>query len=282
MIIFEQNNFERMPEKITSTANPRIKAVLELQQKAQARRTQQLIVVEGAREIRLALASGCKPNALFVCTERLQEREEAASSRRAFAPEQTTEVSAHVFERLAYREDSDGMMALLHPLNRHLAALEGDPAPLFIVLEAVEKPGNLGAILRTADAAGVSGVLVCDPRADIYNPNTIRSSVGCVFTVPVVPCTSAEAIHWLKKNNVRILTAALNAQRFYHECNLRGAAALVMGTEATGLTEQWLQAADENIMIPMRGMIDSLNVSVSTAILVFEAMRQRGFRQKNN
>ena len=277
MIIFEQNNPERMSEKITSTANPRIKAVLELQQKAQARRKQELIVVEGAREIRLALASGCTPNALFVCTDRLKEREEAVASRRAFAPEQVTEVSPHVFERLAYREDSDGMIALLRPLSHTLSELEAVPAPLIIVLESVEKPGNLGAVLRTADAAGVTGVLVCDPRVDIFNPNTIRSSVGCVFTVPVVSCTSAEAIAWLQKQHIRIFTAALNAERFYHQCDMRVPAALVMGTEATGLTQQWLDVADENIMIPMRGKIDSLNVSVSTAILVFEAMRQRGF-----
>lgn len=271
-----------MPEKITSTANPRIKWVVGLQKKSQERRQQQRIVVEGAREIRLALSAGCKPTDLFFCAERLSTREGGEESRSSFHADHCFPVSPHVFQKLAYREDSDGMIAVLEPPGFRLSSLESATNPLFIVLESVEKPGNLGAILRTADAAGVTGVLVCDPRADIYNPNTIRSSVGCVFTVPVVPCSSAEAISWLKKNNIRILTAALNAQRFYHECNLQGPAALVMGTEATGLTGQWLQAADENIMIPMRGKIDSLNVSVSTAILVFEAMRQRGFRQKNN
>jgi TrmH family RNA methyltransferase len=141
----------------------------------------------------------------------------------------------------------------------------------------VEKPGNLGAVLRTADAAGVDAVIVCDPRADLYNPNTIRSSIGCVFTVPVVCCESAEAIAWFKSKGIKIFTAALTAAHFYHEADLTQATALVMGTEATGLTSKWLEAADVNIKIPMQGRIDSLNVSVSTAILVFEAMRQRGF-----
>lgn len=267
-----------MQDKISSTSNQKIKEILLLQQKSQERRKRNLMVVEGAREIRLAITSGCKPVSVFYCAELFTEKEDVSALLSAFHADTQYGVSPNVFSTVAYRDSSDGLIAVMVPVIYSLSGLEKKKNPLVIVLESVEKPGNLGAILRTADAAQVDAVIVCDPRADFYNPNTIRSSIGCVFTVPVVSCESAEAIKWLKKNKIRIFTAALNAQHFYHECDLSGPAALVMGTEATGLTKQWLEASDENIMIPMRGKIDSLNVSVSAAILVFETMRQRGFR----
>jgi TrmH family RNA methyltransferase len=144
-------------------------------------------------------------------------------------------------------------------------------------LEAVEKPGNLGAILRTADAASVDAVIICDPLTDIYNPNAIRSSIGCVFTNQIVSTSSDKAIEWLKNNNIRAYAAALTARKNYHETDLTGSTAIVMGTEANGLTQKWLNQTDVQIIIPMCGDIDSLNVSTSTAILIFEAMRQRNF-----
>lgn len=266
-----------MPDKISSTSNPKIREVLVLQQKSQERKKLNLMVVEGAREIRLATTSGSKARSVFFCPELFSNKEDNDSLLAAFPENGRFEVTPKVFSSLAYRDKSDGLIALMEPAVITLNDLEQKKDPMFIILESVEKPGNLGAILRTADAARVDAVIVCDPLADFYNPNTIRSSIGCVFTVPVVSSDSTVTIHWLKKHHIRILTAALNAQRFYHECDLTGPAALVMGTEATGLTQQWLDAADENIMIPMRGKIDSLNVSVSTAVLVFEAMRQRGF-----
>ncbi len=266
-----------MSEKISSTSNPRIKDVLQLQQKSQERRQRNLIVVEGWREIQLAINAGCVVKTLFICPELLRPEIDIELLNVQVPPANQVEVSSKVFSVMAYRETSDGMIALMIPVVYKLDQLVTKKNPLFIVLESVEKPGNLGAILRTADAAAVDAVLVCDPRADLYNPNTIRSSIGCVFTVPVISCESAEAIRWFKVHQVKIMTAALSASHWYHEADLKGAIALIMGTEATGLTAQWLEAADENIKIPMRGKIDSLNVSVSTAILVFEAMRQRGF-----
>ena len=151
--------------------------------------------------------------------------------------------------------------------------------PLILVLEAVEKPGNLGAVLRTADAAKVDAVIICDPLSDLYNPNTIRSSIGCIFTNQVVSCNSSEAIAWLREMNIPTYAAELTATDFYHETDLSGPIALIMGTEATGLSRLWLDGAEHRIKIPMLGRIDSLNVSISAAVLVFEAMRQRGFRK---
>jgi TrmH family RNA methyltransferase len=146
------------------------------------------------------------------------------------------------------------------------------------VLEAVEKPGNLGAILRTADAAAVDAVIVCDPLCDLYNPNVVRSSVGCLFTVQTAVCSSQQALDWMRRHKINILAAELQASQWYHQTDMRLSTAIVMGTEADGLSSFWLNNADERIKIPMRGYIDSLNVSVSTAVLCFEAMRQRGFR----
>ena len=147
--------------------------------------------------------------------------------------------------------------------------------PLVIVLEAVEKPGNLGAVLRSADASGADAVIVCDPLTDLYNPNLIRSSIGGIFTVPVAAASSEETIEWLKSRNIRIYTAQLQDSKWYYDTDMRGGTALVMGTEATGLTDIWRKAADAHIKIPMLGKLDSLNVSVSAAILLFEAVRQR-------
>ena len=144
-----------------------------------------------------------------------------------------------------------------------------------MVLESVEKPGNLGAVLRSADAAGVDAVIVCDPLTDLYNPNLIRSSIGALFTVPCVACTSEECIHFLKERGIQILTAQLQDSRLYYDVDMRRPTAIVMGTEATGLTQQWRLAADAHIRIPMLGRLDSLNVSVSAAVLMYEAVRQR-------
>jgi TrmH family RNA methyltransferase len=147
--------------------------------------------------------------------------------------------------------------------------------PLVVVLERVEKPGNLGAILRSADAAGVSAVIVCDPLTDLYNPNLIRSSVGAIFSVPSVACSSEACISFLKAKGIQILTAQLQDSHLYYDTDMRQATAIVMGTESTGLTDVWRRAADAHIRIPMLGRLDSLNVSVSAAILLFEAVRQR-------
>ena len=185
------------------------------------------------------------------------------------------EVTPEVYAKISYREGTEGIMAEVKTPERKLADLQLPERPLVVVLESVEKPGNLGAVLRSADAAGADAVLVCDPLTDLWNPNLIRASIGAVFTVPCVACSSADAIAFLKARGIRILTAQLQDSSLYYDCDMTGGTALVMGTEATGLTDAWREAADAHIRIPMLGRLDSLNVSVSAAILLFEAVRQR-------
>ncbi len=185
------------------------------------------------------------------------------------------EVSKEVYARISYREGTEGVIAEVRTPERRLEDIVLPDKPLVVVLESVEKPGNLGAVLRSADAAGADAVLVCDPLTDLWNPNLIRASIGAIFTVPCVACSSVEAIAFLKARGIRILTAQLQDSSLYYDCDMTVGTALVMGTEATGLTDAWRAAADAHIRIPMLGRLDSLNVSVSAAILLFEAVRQR-------
>lgn len=185
------------------------------------------------------------------------------------------QVSEQVYSKIAYRGTTEGVMAVMKVRHIALDDLHTGEDPLIIVMEAVEKPGNLGAVLRSADAAKADAVVICDPLTDIYNPNLIRSSIGAVFTVPCVACTSEECIDFLKRKGIKILTAQLQDSRLYYDTDMKKATAIVMGTEATGLTTVWRDAADAHIRIPMLGQLDSLNVSVSAAILLFEAVRQR-------
>ncbi len=264
-------------EKITSLQNPRIKNLIRLQAKARERREEQLVVVEGAREIFIALNNGYQPESLFICPELFAKTDYPEIARRI--PERVqTELSRDLFSKIAYREASDGVIALLRPKGHTLQELHLSDNPFLIVLEAVEKPGNLGAILRTADAAKADAVIVCDPATDIYNPNVVRSSIGCLFSVPLAVCTSEEAWNWMKQQGIRMYAAELQASNWYHENDYTHPSAVIMGTEADGLSPFWLTHADARIKIPMRGLIDSLNVSVSTAVLTFEAMRQRNFK----
>lgn len=185
------------------------------------------------------------------------------------------EVSKEIYEKIAYRESTEGVIAEVRTRDLKLEDLQLGQNPLIMVLESVEKPGNLGAVLRSADASGVTAVLVCDPKTDLYNPNLIRASIGAIFTVPCVACSSEGAIKFLKDNNIQILTAQLQDSSLYYDCDMKRGTAIVMGTEATGLTAIWRKAADAHIRIPMLGRLDSLNVSVSAAILLYESVRQR-------
>ena len=185
------------------------------------------------------------------------------------------EVTPELYGKIAYRGGTEGIMAEVRARDLTLEDLRLRPEPLVVVLESVEKPGNLGAVLRSADAAGADAVIVCDPLTDLYNPNLIRSSLGGIFTVPCVATDSPSAIAWLKKQGIRILTAQLQDSVWYYDSDMKGGTAIVIGTESTGLTQQWREAADEHIRIPMLGRLDSLNASVSAAILLFEAVRQR-------
>ena len=256
--------------QITSTQNPRIKSLVALQQKASERRSKVLFVVEGRREIEHCIESGFEIKEIYYCPapdfSLMEEKISGAT---------LIEVSRQVYEKIAYRGSTEGVVAVVKGKSLQLEDLTLPENPLIVVVESVEKPGNLGAILRSADAAGVDAVIVCDPLTDLYNPNLIRSSIGARFTVQCVACTSDECIEFLKTRNIQILTAQLQDSSLYYDTDMTHPTAIVMGTEATGLTDKWRQAADSHIRIPMLGQLDSLNVSVSAAILMYEAVRQR-------
>lgn len=264
-------------ETISSPNNPRIKNIEKLSTKARERKEQGLFVIEGAREMSLAIAGQYTFDSVFLCPE-IFEKTDYPEVLKAIPASILYEVAETVFQKIAYRENSDGIIALAKPKKHTLADLHLPENPFVIVLEAVEKPGNLGAILRTADAANADAVIVCDPLTDIYNPNVIRSGVGCVFTVPVAIGLNQEVQDFLKQKQIQTFAAELTAAEWYQQTDFTAASAIIMGTEADGLTDFWLKNADKRIKILMRGVIDSLNVSVSTAIITFEAMRQRGFK----
>lgn len=261
---------------ITSVQNPRVKKLLDLQEKSRTRRNDNMFVIEGPREIRLALEGGYRIESLYFCPQLINTPEAKQAIKEAGNAEQI-ELSLPVFEKLAYRKSTGGLLAVALMKSQRLQDLHLSEKPLILICEGVEKPGNLGALLRTADAARLDALIICDPKADFYNPNVIRSSVGCVFTQPVAAATSAETIAWLRQKGIKIYATALTASARYDKVDFKAAAAVVMGTEATGLTAEWLQASNQNIIIPMRGVIDSLNVSAAAAVVVFEAARQRDF-----
>ena len=335
------------PLLITSTQNPKIKRLLELQQKSSERRKSGLFVVEGRRELEHCLAAGYEVESVYVRMTNDESRgmtndesrfarndesklpsnpegnhHSSFVTRHSSLKEDSSFVIRHsslkgeaddssfvirnssffyvapnVYERIAYRGSTEGIVAIVRAKHLTLeslslaalpptrgagrGAVESEP-PLFIVLESVEKPGNLGAVLRSADAAGATAVIVCDPLTDLYNPNLIRASIGACFTMPTVACSSEECIAFLKKHGVQILTAQLQDSKLYYDTPMTGPTAIVMGTESTGLTDVWREAADAHIRIPMLGRLDSLNVSVSAAILLFEAVRQRQNNETGN
>lgn len=285
-------------ETITSAQNRKVKELLTLVEKSKARSAAGLFVVEGQRELGHCLDAGFIPETLFICgdvmavqnnavnvakTGHLTENIEGKDGLDALIAKAealnprlgVVQIPAFLYEKVAYRGSTEGIIAEVHSVPRSLEDLKLGESPLVMVLESVEKPGNLGAVLRSADAAGADAVIVCDPLTDIWNPNLIRSSVGAVFSVPVAVCTSADAIAFLKERDIRILTAQLQDSEWYYDTDMTGATALVMGTESTGLTQAWRDSADAHIKIPMLGRLDSLNVSVSAAVLLYEAVRQR-------
>ncbi len=286
-----------MPEVITSPSNPKVKRLLALQQKSSARREAGLFVVEGRRELQHCIDAGFEIDTVFYCPSFLasgsgelplktsgcagplplpsEAGPSLLRSRGWLRFSEAVAASPKEYAKIAMREGTEGVIAEVRAKERRLEDLALPERPLVVVLESVEKPGNLGAVLRSADAAGVDAVLFCDPLTDLWNPNLIRASIGAVFTVPCVACSSAEAIAFLKARGIRILTAQLQDSSLYYDCDMTVGTALVMGTESTGLTDAWREAADAHIRIPMLGRLDSLNVSVSAAILLFEAVRQR-------
>ena len=256
--------------KITSLHNPVIKQIIKLRQ-AGERQRQGLIIIEGFAEIKLAIASGLSLE-IFCYSEDWADKERSPVQ---IMNRELLAVSKEAFKKISYREHPDGFLALAKSFYLSLPDIVLGANPILLVIEAVEKPGNLGAILRSADAAGIDAVLVCDAQTDIYNPNVIRASLGTVFSDQIVICSTQQAISWLQKNKISIYAAAPQAKNIYAEADYRGATAIVVGAEHQGLSQTWLKAASQKIKIPMQGKINSLNASVSTAIILFEAMRQR-------
>ena len=258
---------------ISSVQNPEIRELITIKEKKKGRSSSGLFVLEGVREYLLAREAGYVFTKFFICQDILPESEwsdliDAEASLRF--------VSKTVYKRIAYRGKTEGLIALVKAKDHGLEDLGKLPDnPLILVTEAPEKPGNIGGMLRTADAAGLDAVLVADMKGDLYNPNVVRSSVGCLFTVPIAVSDSKSLISFLEDRGVRIYAAALQDSVPYTDADLTGPAAIVVGTESSGLTSIWREASSEKIRIPMSGEIDSMNVSVSAAILIFEAKRQR-------
>jgi len=261
-------------ERITSLQNPRIKNILRLA-KASERKAQDLIVIEGFREIKMAVESGYAVQELYLATEIRPHPDTPQLLARLPQGCGIFEINKPVFEKAAYRDNSDGLIALARPKTLCLEDLRLGPTPLVLVMESPEKPGNIGAILRSADAAAVDAVIVSDPRTDLYNPNVIRASLGCLFCCQVAVCSTGEAIAYLRERGIRTYAAALTATRSYYGADFTAPSAVVMGSEAEGLSPLWLKESDLQIKIPMGGRVDSLNLSTSAAILLFEARRQR-------
>lgn len=267
-----------MPTHLTSPHNPHIKSALKLEKRSE-RAQRRLTLVEGIREVSRALESGIVPVEAFVCTELVDHSRMGgalAQLARLDAERRTHlfTVTPEVFARLAVREESGGVVLVTPFLDARLDHLPLRAKPFFAVIDRPEKPGNLGAILRTADAAGVDGVIVCG-GVDLHNPNVVRASLGALFTVPVAEVSAVDAIAWLTAQQIRIVATTTDATTRYTAVDLTGPIAIVMGSEAEGLSPQWLAAAHEQVMIPMVGHIDSLNLATATALLLYEVMRQR-------
>ena len=267
-----------MTKLISSLQNPLIKNVLLLEEKPRERKVQNLIVIDGFREIRLALLSGFTVTTIFYCRDFIDNKELDTLISHGYSSFEMIELPGEIYNRLAYRKDHGGVIALANPKRLLLKDIRLSKNPLLLVLEAVEKPGNLGAVLRTADAANLDAVIICDPQTDIYNPNAIRSSIGCIFSTPVITSTTEQTIRWLRAHSIRMYATALTATHHYHETDFRNPSAVIMGSEAYGLSDQWLDEADHLIKIPMNGKIDSMNVSACAAVVVYEALRQRDFK----
>lgn len=270
-----------MNKHLTSPNNPTIKQAVQLKHKARERKSQGFFIAEGLREVRLALDNGFEATRLFYAPDITPvSTVEEVRKNATISPKEIITVSETVFDKIAYRSSVPNVVAIFKSpsvSNRLSDAglTDSGKQPLILILEGIEKPGNLGAILRTADAAGIDALFVCEPNFDLFNPNAIRASLGAIFTVPIFEMPSTDAVMFLKNNNISIYATYLEAAQPLYECDLKQAAALVLGAEATGITPYWIEQADERIIIPMVGQVDSMNVSTSAAVVMFEAVRQR-------
>jgi TrmH family RNA methyltransferase len=266
------------PEIITSLQNPRVKQLVKLRDRRPRDAARQFLV-EGFRQIRRALDKGYAPVELYTCPDWYpgeQGNEATLIAEAAEAGARVFELNKHAFAKVAYRERPDGLLAVLPQWQHTLDDLPLSDDPFVLVVEAIEKPGNLGTILRSADAAGVDGLIVCDPVTDLFNPNVVRASTGVLFSVPVAIADSAEVRAWLQAKQIRSVATTPAATQLHTEADLRGPLAIVMGSEQYGLSDAWLAEADDTVRIPMAGQADSLNVAMATIITLFEAVRQRG------
>jgi TrmH family RNA methyltransferase len=263
-------------KEITSIHNTYIKSLLKLQEKARERRKTGTFIIEGKREISLAVAANYQFDTILYYPDLISEQEILHLFNENV---NRIEISKEVYQKVAYRDSTEGIIAVTKAKDFSLKNIQfKNDKPLILIAESIEKPGNIGALLRTADAANVDAVFIADAKSDIYNSNIIRSSVGCVFTNNIAVATSQDIITFLQENNVNIYAATLQNSNEYHKVNYKNASAIVVGTEATGLSEIWREEATQNINIPMQGKIDSMNVSVAAAIVIFEAKRQRDFK----
>ena len=244
-----------------------------LKEKAKARQQTGAFLIEGQKEIFLAFKGGYEIETILFYPEICSENELKKWSSSA----ELIEITKEIFEKLAYRDTTEGVIGIAKSKDLNLSKLKLSLNPLILIAEAPEKPGNIGALLRTADAAKLDAVIIANPKGDLYNPNVVRSSIGCLFTNQIATGTTSEIISFLKEHKIAIYCATLQNANSYTAEDYTIPTALVVGTEATGLSQEWRDAATKNVIIPMQGEIDSMNVSVSAAILIFEAKRQRGF-----
>jgi len=270
------DTFQKQPPFISSPANPRLKEIVRLRHRSH-RDEAGVMIVEGFRELRRALDGGVKPTQVFFCPELYADAAAPALAEECRqAGAQLIQCSRAAFEKIAYGDRLEGLLAVAPQMRLRLEDIRLKPDAIVVVAEAVEKPGNLGAILRSADATGVSAVIACDRGTDAYNPNVIRASTGMIFAVPVVEAGTSEVLAWLDRNEFRIIAATPRAPTVYTDADMRGNVAIVVGTEHEGLSRAWMERADLAVRIPMLGKADSLNVAAATTLLLYEAIRQRG------
>jgi len=265
-----------MHKQLLSTKNPYVKELVQLKEKSRLRKKTATFLIEGLREISLAIKGNYQFKKILIVTEIINTEEIEQLISKLNSEVEIIEISKEIYKKIALRESTEGIIAVAKSKDLSLNSINlKTKNPLILVAEAPEKPGNIGALLRTADAAGIDAVFIANPKTDIYNPNIIRSSVGCVFTTTIATGTTTEIISYLKEHKINMYGAALSASVAYETLDYKLPSAIIVGTEATGLSTEWLQNTTQNIIIPMRGAIDSMNVSVSAAILIFEAVRQR-------
>lgn len=264
-----------MSDPITSTSNPQIKHLVRLRDRRH-RDESGTYLLEGFRAVSRAIDSGADIRSLYVCPELfLGDNEQALIESAQSSGTTVIEVAARPFAKASYRDRPEGLLGVATQFETGLHRLEAGPSPLILVVESIEKPGNLGTMLRTADAAGCSAVVVCDPTTDPFNPNVVRASTGALFTVPLAIASSTDTIGWLGERHIQIVATTPDAAVLHHDADLTGAVAIVIGSEQFGLTEAWLDAADARVRMPMAGMADSLNAAMAAGIALFEAVRQR-------